>query len=91
MVVSCDASQFAPGERELIERLLGERLSPGERVLIQRVPAAATTEEDRASARERLLKMIEENRQRALAAGVTEAEAEAAVDEAMEVIRGPGR
>ena len=91
MVVSCDPSQFAPGERELIERLLGERLSPGERVLIQRVPATAPTEDERAAARERLLRMMEANRQRAVAAGVTEAEADAAVDEAMEAIRRPGR
>jgi len=89
MVVNCDPAQFAPGERALIERLLGEPLTPGERVIIQKIPAPiVATDEVRAAARQRLLNMMEANRQRAHAAGITEAEAEAAVDEAMEAIRG---
>jgi hypothetical protein len=89
MSVTCEASQFGPTEKQFLEKLLGETIAPGEQVFIAKLrPTQVPDEATRRAALERLNQLMDESHRRAVAAGVTQEEAEAAVDEAMEFVRG---
>jgi hypothetical protein len=80
--------QMLPDERRLLEGILGEPLLQDEQVAIVRYRRPLQSDgPQKAAARAGLLALMEKAHQSAIAHGVTDEEADAAIDEAIEAIR----
>ena len=84
-----DAGQMPTAEKQLLERLLGEPIEPGEKVLVLKVPESRVPDETtRQAALARLRSIMDESHRRAVEAGITAEESDAAIEEAIDFVRG---
>jgi len=75
-------------DRQVLEHLLGIPLEPQQRVMIfTYTPGQLPLDETREVARRQIEQMIAINQQLAINAGITAEEADAAIDEAMSIVR----
>lgn len=87
--ISRNVNDLTSADRAALEHVLGRALLPNQQIVIAVLPADAQTALSREASRGRLLKLLQETSQRALAAGISPEEADARVREAMETVR-PG-
>lgn len=75
-------------DRQALEHLLGTRLEPQQRVMIfTYTPGQLPADKAREVARRQIERMIATNQQLAINVGITAEEADAAIDEAMSLVR----
>lgn len=74
-------------DRQTLEHLLGQTLSGGQQVIIMALSPGVQSEKTRAAARGRLQRTFARAAEYASETGVSPAEADAAVEEAMQAIR----
>ncbi|MCG8584891.1 MAG: hypothetical protein MI757_09290 [Pirellulales bacterium] len=81
---TCNVSDMPQGERATIEQLLGRPLSGDQTVFIMAFTSGTSaTADEREAARKRLKEQFQSQAQRARQHGVTDEEADAAIEEAM--------
>lgn len=79
--------EITPNQRETIEDLIGSDLAPDQRLFILAYnPGVEPSQSAKASARSRIHELLSEARDNVKKLGVTESEAEAAVEEAIRSI-----
>ena len=80
-----------PDDKHSLEHILGEPLRDDQRVCIMVIaPDTAPNEQTRRAALERLHQLLDQAERRAEALGITPEEADAAVEDAMQHVRGRG-
>jgi hypothetical protein len=83
-----NVNEIPTAERTALEALLGSKLSPAQQVfVIAYTPGRAPDPEQRAAARQRLLTTFESIDSRGQQPGLSAAEADAAIEEALEHVR----
>lgn len=83
-----NVNQIPADEKRTLEHLLGSPLEPDQHVLIiTYTPSALPEDETRRAARERIVETMAVNQAFAVSEDVSEAEADAVIDEALSQIR----
>jgi len=85
--ISKKVDDLSASDRTTFERLFGHQLEHGQQVTVMAYHAREDDELAKEAARKRILAILDKAARNAAAQGITEEEADAAVDEAMEVIR----
>lgn len=86
--ITRNVDELAAPQRKIIEDLLGHQLASNQQVFIMAfAPGTVAGDETRSAARARLQTKLLQSQRNAESQGVTPEEADAAVEEAMEVIR----
>lgn len=81
-------SDITPNQRETIEDLIGSDLAPDQRLFILAYnPGVEPSQSEKASARNRIHVLLNEARDNVQKSGVTDSQAEAAVEEAIRSIK----
>lgn len=81
-------SDITPNQRETIEDLIGSDLAPDQRLFILAYnPGVEPSESEKASARNRIHELLNAARDNVQKSGVTDSQAEAAVEEAIRSIK----
>jgi hypothetical protein len=85
--ISRKVDDLSASDRTALEQLLGHELEHGQQVTVMAYHARENDESARAAARTRILATLDKAARNAAEQGITTEEMDAAVDEAMEVIR----
>jgi hypothetical protein len=85
--ISCKVDDLSASDRAALEHLLGQALNQDQYVSVIAYKARETDNAVREAARQRIVLLLDRAAKHAAEHGMTAEEADAAVDEAMEVIR----